>query len=117
MKVEGLIIAGTGTLHVSDGLSYFGKLGVGRAAFAEDFNLTINGVPYHGVSFNGVPTINEDKNFLTFGFGMQYDFDSSFAIRAQYENFGSYDIYSAYGVSTPPRISISMVSAGLVLKF
>lgn len=117
MIAEGLIIDGTGTLRVSDGLSYFGKLGVVRAHFAESIETTINGAPFHGVAFNGVPTIDEEKNFLTFGFGMQYDFDSSYAIRAQYEYFGSYDIYSAYGVSSPPRIHLSMVSAGLVLKF
>lgn len=117
MTATGWTIAGTETLHISDGFSVLGKIGLVHANFSESQDAIISGSPYVRVSYNGVGIINVYKNNLTAGVGLQYDFGASYAIRVQYENFGSYNIYSAYGVSRPPNIQISAISAGMVLKF
>ncbi len=118
IKVMGWAFAGTATVPIAGGFSLFGKLGTVRAEFNENLETTTGtGVPMHGISFNGVPISRQIKNAVTYGVGVQYELNKTFALRAQYENFGSYDIYSAYGVSSPPRITLSMLSAGIVLKF
>ena len=118
MKASGWALAGTATIPVAGGFSLFGKLGTVRAEFYENIHAsTSTGVVMEGISFNGVPISRQIKNAVTYGLGVQYELNRTFALRAQYENFGSYDIYSAYGVSSPPRITLSMLSAGIVLKF
>lgn len=118
MKVSGWAFAGTATVPIVGGFSLLGKLGTVRAEFYENIHAsTSTGTIMEGISFNGVPISRQIKNAVTYGVGVQYELSRTFALRAQYENFGSYDIYSAYGVSSPPRISLSMLSAGIVLKF
>jgi OmpA-OmpF porin, OOP family len=117
MKSIGWAFAGTGTFPLGRGFSLLGKIGGVRAEFREKYHTTMGGVGYHGIALNGVGIISEAKNGLTYGLGLQYDLDQTFAFRAQYENFGKYAVYNEYGLSAPPEISFSMFSAGLVLKF
>lgn len=117
MKINGWTVAGIGIMPLGKSFSLFGKLGYIRSHFREHWGAQIGGLPYYGVSYNGVQTIDEDRSGLTYGAGFQVDFTKTFGLRFQYENFGQYDIYSAYGVSNPDKISISTVSAGLVLGF
>jgi len=107
LKAKGWAIDQTGTFHVGGGLSILGKVGLVRAGFAETFNSSVNGVP-----FSGSPVVNEEKTSLTFGVGIQYDFDRDIAVRAQFENFGFYSLYGG-----APQVNLEMASAGLVLKF
>ena len=111
MKAIGWSYAGTATVPLGDGLSLFGKLGTVRAEFSESLQAGTL-----ATSWNGVPISRQIKNALTYGFGLQYELSKKYALRTQYENFGTYDIYGAYGTSSS-RIGISMVSAGMVLKF
>lgn len=69
------------------------------------------------VTYLGVPVTNVEKYAPTYGVGFQYDFAKNFGLRFQYENFGQYDIYSAYGVTTPDKISLTAASAGLVISY
>lgn len=118
LKSGGWAFAGTGTFHIGDSVSFFGKLGGARAEFQEKLNASNNGVSgYTGVTLNNVGIVNSAKNALTYGVGCQIDLNSSFAIRAQYENFGSYDVYGQYGLGNPSKIKLTMASAGLVFKF
>jgi len=116
MKVGGWSFAATRTHHFNKNLSVFGKLGIVRAEFTESIFTTISGVSMHGVTLNGVNIINTNRFGPAFGIGAQYDFNDTYGVRVHYENFGKYDIYSTYGLSTP-KISLSMISAGLVFKF
>jgi len=117
MKIDGWAIAGIGLISIGKSFSFFGKLGYVRPHFREHFGVYTGGVWYYGSTYNGVSTIDEDRGGMTYGAGFQVDFTKSVGLRFQYENFGQYDIYSAYGVSNPDKISISTVSAGLVLSF
>jgi opacity protein-like surface antigen len=119
IKALGWAFAGTATVPITSELSFFGKVGTVRAEFNESYHATSNttGAVMQGVSINGAPISRQIKNAVTYGAGVQYDLSKDFAIRAQYENFGSYDIYSVYGASNPPRIGLSLISAGIVLKF
>lgn len=117
MKADGWTVAGIGNLSIGQSFSLFGKLGFMRTQLKEDIRRNFAGVWMEGVSLNGVPTTNVEINTLTYGAGFQYNFTENYALRLQYENFGQYDVYSAYGLSTPKRISLAAVSAGLVLSF
>lgn len=116
MKSVGWAFAGTGTFPIGKGFTLLGKIGGVRAEFREEFHSSIATAPVHGVSYNGIGIISGAKNGLLYGVGLQYDLNNTYAIRAQYENFGKYTVYDVYGVTTP-KISLSMVSVGLVLKF
>lgn len=125
MKAIGWAFAGTATVPIGGGFSLLGKLGSVRAEFSENLHTnSTTGQIMHGVSLNGVPITQLAKNAVTYGIGLQYELSRRFAIRAQYENFGKYDIYSAYGIygaatgiPTPQRIALSVATVGIVLKF
>lgn len=125
MKAIGWAFAGTATVPIGGGFSLLGKVGSVRAELSENIHTTSNtGQVMHGVTFNGVPITQLAKNAVTYGIGLQYELSRKFAIRAQYENFGKYDIYSAYGIygaatgiPIPQRIALSLATIGLVLKF
>lgn len=119
MKAMGWAFAGTATVPITGDFSFFGKVGTVRTEFSENYHATstTTGAVMQGIALNGVPISRQIKNSVTYGVGVQYELSKAFAVRAQYENFGSYDIYGAYGVSNPPRIALSLISAGVVLKF
>lgn len=117
MKAIGWSFAGTAAVPVGGGFSLLGKLGTVRAEFTETIHTTsTTGQVMQGISFNGAPITRQNKNALTYGIGLQYELNKQFALRAQYESFGKYDMYGSYGISAP-RIGLSLVSAGFVLKF
>lgn len=116
MKSIGWAFVGTGTFPLGNGFSLLGKIGGVRAEFREKLNFSLAGTPYHATGYNGTGIISSAKNGLTYGLGVQYDFNDTYALRAQYESFGKYAVYDQYGI-TSPQISLSMLSAGLVLKF
>ena len=117
VKAIGWSFAGTATVPMGGGFSLLGKLGTVRAEFSENLQTSsATGQGLQGISLNGVPITRQNKNGLTYGLGFQYEFSNRFSLRAQYENFGTYDIYGSYGVSSP-RIGLSMISSGVVLKF
>lgn len=117
LQASGLAIAGVGTIHLGSSLSLFGKAGILYGNLSEEWNLAAANGAYYGITMNGVPITDRKITSLTYGAGIQIDFSRAFALRAQYENFGTYDIYSAYGNPTAPEVEISLLSAGLVLKF
>ncbi len=94
MKSTGWAIAGTGTFPMGGGVSLLGKIGAVRAEFDESFSAycTIcSGAP--GIYEAGDNLrIKTAKSSLTYGLGLQYDFNKTYALRAQYENFGKYNL-------------------------
>lgn len=117
MKADGWTISGIGNLTLGNSFSLFGKLGLVRSQLHEENYRNFAGVWMYRYAFNGLPVSNLHSTALTYGVGFQYDFTNTFGLRVQYENFGQYDLYSDYGVSTPEKISLTAISAGLVLNF
>jgi opacity protein-like surface antigen len=123
MKANGFAIAATGTIPMGGGLSLLGKIGGVRAEFDEDVEFNCGSTdplicpdgpgPYH---VNDSSRIRTAKNGLTYGLGLQYDFNKSYAIRAQYENFGKYNLIHP-GDGSTLKINLSQISAGFVLRF
>ena len=118
MKANGWTVAGIGNFTIGNSFSLFGKLGFVRAQLHEEnYRQLSSGVWEYRYSFNGQPVTNLETTALTYGLGFQYDFTKTFGLRVQYENFGQYDLYSSYGVSTPEKVSLTAASAGLVVSF
>jgi opacity protein-like surface antigen len=117
MKADGWTVAGVGYLNMGKSFSVFGKLGVVRTLLKEDAHRNFSGTWMYRVTYLGVPVTNVEKYAPTYGVGFQYNFTESFGLRFQYEDFGQYDIYSAYGASTPEKISLTATSLGLAINF
>jgi opacity protein-like surface antigen len=118
MKANGWAIAGTVTVPMGGGFSLLGKIGAVRAVFDESYTTycdTCGGDPgeYHA---RDPFRIIDAKTALTYGLGLQYDFNDTYAIRTQYENFGKYNLVSPLDGSTL-NMRLTQVSAGIVLKF
>lgn len=112
-----MAIAGIGHFKIGNSFSLFGKIGAARIHFSEDIRWTSGGVKYYGVSLNNVLVSSFDRDALIYAAGFQYEFNQDYALRIQYENFGTFDVYSAYGLTSPEPINLSVISAGLVLSF
>jgi hypothetical protein len=107
LKTTGWAVGGTGTLHLGNVVSLFGKLGLVRAEFKED----INYFPINGRFQGAGPAPAITHPFA--GAGVQIDFKPTFGIRVQIEHFGNYDVYG----SNLPKIRLIQASGGLVFKF
>jgi len=117
MKANGWAVAGIANIPIGNSFSLFAKLGVVRAQLHEE-NYLYDGTEWlYRNSFGGITLENIEVNALTYGIGFQIDFYKNIGLRIQYENFGQYDVYSYYGVSTPEKVSLSAMSAGLVVNF
>lgn len=100
-KVNGLTLAGVGTLPINDLFSVFGKLGFVR------YDLKVSG------SSPGVTFSAEDKNSaLMYGVGAQYNVTEQVGIRAEWELFKKVGDSGTTGES-----DIDQLSASLVYKF
>ena len=98
-KPTTLQVAATGTFPIADAFSLIGKLGIARTS--ADFSGT------------GSATQSTTSTGLAYGIGAQYDLSKSMGVRAQYETLGEIGDMNIVGVTA----KISMISAGVVLKF
>jgi opacity protein-like surface antigen len=117
MKANGWAIAGTATLPIVGGLSLLGKVGGVRAEFDESMTTFCGSCASPGEYYlMDAYRISTAKGGLTYGLGLQYDFNPTIALRAQYENFGKYNLTDPFNGSTV-KISLAQITAGFVLKF
>lgn len=108
LKATGWVVAGTGTLDMGKRFSLFGKVGLVRAEFKEDFTVfAANG------TFPSTAVVNNATTHLMGGAGAQVNFTPTFSLRGQVEYFGAYDVFGA----NAPKVKLTMASAGLVFKF
>ena len=117
MKANGWTVAGISNISIGNSFSLFAKLGIVRAQLHEENYIYTGGTWLYRASLGGVPLNPTEANALTYGVGFQVDLYKNIGIRVQYENFGQYDVYSYYGVSTPEKVSLSAISAGLAVNF
>ncbi|HEY6094031.1 MAG TPA: outer membrane beta-barrel protein [Gallionellaceae bacterium] len=93
-KASGLQVSGIGNVPLGDGFFLTAKLGIAAT------RLELSAVNSSVTSTN-----------LAFGIGARYDFTRDVAVRAQYENLGD------VGDATTGTTRLTLVSAGIVLKF
>ncbi len=100
-KPKILQVSATGTFPIAASFSLIGKVGLARTTV--DLNAT-SGIG----SYSSSATTTK----LAWGLGAQFDLSKNLGIRAQYEDFG--DVGDA---NTTGTAKISMISAGVVMKF
>ncbi len=117
MKANGWAIAGTGTFPMGGGLSLLGKIGGVRAEFDESLDFFCSTCsPVGQYHIQDKDRIRTAKSGITYGLGLQYDFNKTYAVRAQYENFGKYSLTDPFW-GTELKVSLAQVSTGFVFKF
>jgi opacity protein-like surface antigen len=104
VRIRGPLLAEVATIPLGKGWSLIQKAGTLRLA---DINVLVETSNTSGsYSHIGYTSLS-----LFWGIGTQYDFTSSYSIRAQYENFGT------VGNADTGRFSVKALSLGLVYKF
>jgi len=95
-----------GTLPLSENFSIFGKMGVASST------ITLKGRGTAAGFSATLPERTKTKSNLAYGVGAQFNLTPKVGIRAQYENLGEVgdDIET-------PKVKLSLISAGLVVKF
>lgn len=106
IKPTTLQVAATGHFPITDAFSLIGKLGIARTTLKLNATGSFSGVTV------SIPEQSSTSTNPAFGIGGQYDFSKNIGVRAQYENFGEV----GDDVNTP-KFKLSLISAGLVLKF
>jgi opacity protein-like surface antigen len=110
LKAVGWAFAGTGTLNLGQHFSLFGKLGGVRTEFKADMWFPAGGGSPTGWWYS---TGNTSITRVTYGAGIQINFTPRASLRAQYEDFGKYDLFGA----NQPKIGLRMASGALLLRF
>lgn len=101
IKPRSIQIAATGTFPIANAFSVIGKIGI--ASNVTEFSATT------------LATQNTTTTKLAYGIGAQYDISKTLGVRAQYESLG--EVNDPPSTTNPATYKISMISAGLVLKF
>ena len=101
-KSTALQISGTGTFAINDAFSILAKIGI--VSSNSKLDVAVPGVGAAGTSAT--------KTTGGFGVGAQYNFNRNFAIRAQYEDLGTFGDSNTTGTT-----KVQLLSAGLVYHF
>jgi OmpA-OmpF porin, OOP family len=104
-KMSGLTLAATGSFPISESFSLLGKLGIARTSVKSSGSGAYLGTPLTPLSSSFSSTT------ATYGLGAQYSLTKSLAIRAQYDDLG------VVGDATNGKSRITLLTAGVVVKF
>ncbi len=99
-KPKILKVSATGKFPIAGPFSLIGKVGIARTT-----------VDLSATNSLGSYSANATSTKLAWGVGAQFDLSDSLGIRAQYEDFGD------VGDANTGTAKISMISAGVVMKF
>lgn len=91
-----------GTFPVADRFSIYGKVGMYRADSDFSTNIVLPGIPQ---------SFSESNNDLTFGFGLQFDFNRNLGLRAEWQR------YQDLGGPQIGESDVDVMSIGLVYRF
>ena len=94
-----------GTYPINETFSLFGKLGLANSRIAYSYTDALG---------NSSSQVGSNTN-LMYGIGGQYNVNSKWGIRAQYENFGK--VLVGIGTNLGENIGLKMVSIGGVYNF
>lgn len=112
LKSSATYLAATGIWAVGNKFDLFGKVGLAGVKMDYTYTGTLFGAPY---------SVSGSKTNLMFGLGGQYNFNSHFGLRVQYENFGKTDLAFRAGwvaaAATTKSVGLSTVSVGAVFNF
>lgn len=104
VRIRGPLLAGVAMIPLDRGWSLISKAGTLRLANINVLVETPNGAGgYSHIGYTGLS--------LYWGIGAQYDLNDSYAIRAQYEDFGT------VGSAATGAFAVKAVTLGLVYKF
>jgi hypothetical protein len=117
LKALGLAVQAVATVHVTHDLSFLGKFGLARVEFDEflGVNPTAIAPPPGTTGWYYYPTVNDKRNTVALGAGVQLELTPRSSLRLMVESFGAHDIYNIYGVSTKVRLLTG--SLGLVYRY
>lgn len=104
-KASGVNVAVLGILPINEAFSAFAKLGVIDAKVKTDVSAT-------GPGGSASASASSTKLKTTWGIGASYQFSKQVGVRVEYEQFKKLGDASTTGES-----DVSLVSAGIVLKF
>lgn len=115
LKANALALQAVTTVHLGDTLAVFGKFGVARVEYTEYMYGWNSNIPpgFSGIYYT--PVVNESRNSLALGGGVQFDVSPHGSIRLTAETFGSHDVYSSYGQTT--KVRPIMASFGLMYRY
>lgn len=105
LSPSSVYFAAVGNYPINETFSLFGKLGLANSRIGYSYTDTLG---------NSSSQVGSNTN-LMYGIGGQYNINSKWGIRAQYENFGKVLV----GIGTYPgeNIGLKMVSIGGVYNF
>ncbi len=102
----GFGIAAIGSLPVSDTVELFGKVGYN--------SIKATATPSALYAALGGTTTSKTNNNASFGLRVKFNVSKQFAVRAQYEDFGSFGVSNVAGSTT---IKATMISIGAIYAF
>jgi opacity protein-like surface antigen len=100
LDANGLALASVFTLHMGDAFAVFGKVGVVRSSLTES-----NGSL-------GITYANSTLSSFTYAGGVQFDFTPKLAVRLQFDNWGTYNLYAGQ-----PKVRILANSLVFMVKY
>jgi len=115
LRARGLALHAVATVHMGDVMSLIGKFGVARVEYDEYIYGWNTALVYPYTSWYFSPVINEKRNTLALGGGVQFDLGPHGSIRLLAETFGRHNIYQAYGQST--KVMPVMATFNLMYRY
>ncbi len=100
-KATAVQVSGTGTFAINDVFAIIGKVGLVNSTAKLDV----------AVSGGGATGVSTTKTTAGFGVGVQFSFNQHTAVRAQYEDLGT------FGDATTGQTKLQFFSAGFVYRF
>lgn len=104
VRIRGPLLSGVATIPLGEGWSFIPRIGTLRLANMNVLVETSNSTGgYSHIGYTGLG--------LYWGIGVQYDFTDTYAIRAQYEDFGT------VGNTATGKFAVKALTLGLVYYF
>ncbi len=106
-SATGFQFSGVGSWAITDAFSLTGKLGLAQTKGEIKVAVTTPGLEF---SYSN----DDDNTTFAWGIGVRYDFNQSFAVRAQYESLGEISVDKT---DSTAEGTLNLLTAGLIFRF